>query len=208
MTQSNADRLKVLEQLESGELDFDQALSELKGAAQADGTSSSPGAISPSPGGTSSSPSATSSSAGETPSSSTATRIWGRWWLLPFYLGVLALGLGIVVANLGSWWWLLAVPLLLSGALLTILALASRRSPWLHVRVTNPARAWPKTIGISLPVPTRFAAWAVRAIGPFIPNLDEQAIAEMLILGGMMDEPLHVEIDDGDSGERIEIFLG
>ncbi len=206
MTQSDDERLKVLEQLESGELDFDQAMSELMGAAQA----SSAGGISSSPGGTSSSPGATSSSSGAT-SSSPATRRWGHWWLLPFYFGVVAIGGGIVLANQGGGWWLLAVPLLLGGAMLTILALASTRSPWLHVRVTNPARAWPKTIGISLPVPMRFAAWAVRTIGPFIPNLDEQAIAEMLMafeLGRMMDEPLHVEIDDGESGEHVEIFLG
>lgn len=182
MTQSEAERLKVLERLESGELNFDQALSELNGVPPA-----------------------------EDASSPAATRRWRYSWLLPFYFGVLAMGLGIVVAYQGGWWWLLGAPLLLSGAVLTILALASRRSPWLHVRIHNPSRTWPKTIGISIPVPVRFAAWSVRTIGPFIPNLDEQAMAEMLLafeLGRRIDEPLHVEIDDSDSGQRVEIYLG
>ena len=185
MTQSDAERLRVLEQLESGELDFNQALSELQEASQA----------SPMGGA----------------SSTVETRRFRYWWLLPFYFGVLAMGLGIVVAHQGSWSWLLAAPLLLGGVVLTLLALVSTRSPWLHIRIYNPSRAWPKTIGISIPVPMRFAAWAVRTIGPFIPNLDEQTIAEMLMTfesGRMMDEPLHVEIDDSDSGERVEIYLG
>jgi len=187
MTQSEAERLRVLEQLESGELDFAQAMTELQAAPRA------------------------SSAAEDGASSTTTTRRWRYWWLLPFYFGVLALGIGILVAFQGGWWWLLAVPLLLGGALLTILALASTRSPWLHVRVTNPSRTWPKTIGISIPVPMRFAAWSVRTLGPLIPNLDEQAMAEMLMafeLGRMMDEPLHVKIDETHSGEQVEIFLG
>ena len=182
MMQGDAERLKVLEQLESGDLNFDQALSELGR---------------PSP-------------AGPADGASPTERIrrYRYWWLLPFYFGVLAMGVGIVVAVQGGWW---SAPLLLGGAPLTILALVSTRAPWLHIRITNPSRVWPKTIGISIPLPTRFAAWSVRTIGPFIPNLDEQAIAEMLLafeLGRMMDQPLHVEIDDGESGERVEIFLG
>jgi len=185
MTQSDAERLKVLEQLESGDLNFDQALIELQGpssARPADGASST-----------------------------ADTRRWRHRWLLPFYFGVLATGLGIAAAYQGEWWWLLAAPLLLGGVVLTVLALASTRSPWLHVRITNPSRNWPKTVGISIPVPVRFAAWSVRTIGPLIPNLNEQAIAEMLMaleLGRMMEEPLHVEFDNCDSGERVEIYLG
>ncbi|GMR10008.1 MAG: hypothetical protein BMS9Abin28_0829 [Anaerolineae bacterium] len=185
MTQSDAERLKVLEQLESGDLNFDQALNELQRPSSARPTDGA--------------------------SSTAESRRWRYWWLLPLYFGVLAMGLGIVAAYQGGWGWLLAAPLLMGGAVSTIVALASTRSPWLHVRITNPSRSWPKTIGISIPVPMRFAAWSVRTIGPLIPNLDEHAIAEMLMafeLGRMMDEPLHVEIDDSDSGNRVEIYLG
>ena len=115
MTQSDAERLKVLEQLESGELDFDQALGELIGAAT-EGTSEAPSKAAP------------------------TRKRWHLWWLLPFYFGVVAIGGGIVLANQGGGWWLLAAPLLLGGAVLTLLALASTRSPWLHVRIHNPER--------------------------------------------------------------------
>jgi len=130
MTQSDAERLKVLEQLESGELDFDQALGELIGAATSDEVSEAPPAR-------------------------------RRSWLLPFYFGVVAIGGGIVLANQGGGWWLLAAPLLLGGAVLTLLALASTRSPWLHVRIHNPERNWPRTIGFSIPIPFRFHCFPV-----------------------------------------------
>ena len=186
MTHDDAERLKVLEQLESGELNFDQALGELIGAAK-EGSSE------------------------EAPAARPETRRWNIWWLLPFYFGVVAIGGGIVIALQGGLWWLLAAPLLLGGAMLTVLALASTRSPWLHVRIHNPERNWPRTIGISIPVPFRFAAWVIRAFGPFIPNLDEQAVADLLMafeLGRMIDEPLNMEFNDPNSATRVEVFLG
>lgn len=184
MTLDDSDRLKVLEELESGDLDFSQALSALQGAAGVDGE--------------------------QAPSPST-TRRWHLWWLIPFYFGSVSAALGIVFAFQGGWWWLLAAPLILIGILLAVLALASTRSPWLHVRVYNPERAWPKTIGISVPVPFRFAAWVIRTFGVFIPDLDEHAVAELLLafeLGRMADQPLNMELNDPDSATRVEIYLG
>ena len=186
MTQSDAERLKVLEQLESGELDFYQALGELIGAAT-EGTSEAPSKAAP------------------------TRKRWHLWWLLPFYFGVVAIGGGIVLANQGGGWWLLAAPLLFGGAALTLLALASTRSPWLHVRIHNPERNWPRTIGFSIPIPFRFAAWAMRSFGTLIPNVDEQAVDELLMafeLGRMVDEPLNMELNDPNSATRVEIFLG
>ena len=183
MTHSDAERLKVLEQLESGELNFDQALGELIGAA-------------------------TSEAASE---ASPTRKRWRLWWLLPFYFGVVAIGGGIVLAIQGGGWWLLAAPLLLGGAVLTLLALASTRSPWLHVRIHNPERNWPRTIGFSIPIPFRFAAWALRSFGTLIPNVDEQAVAELLMafeLGRMIDEPLNMELNDPNSATQGEIILG
>lgn len=183
MMQSDAERSKILEQLDSGELDFDQALSELIGAAE-DG------------------------STGEATAAPPMTR---RSWLLPFYFGIVATAAGIVLAFQGGWWWLLAAPLLVGGVALTILALASRRSPWLHVRIHNSERSWPQTIGISTPIPFRFAAWAIRTFGALIPSLDEQAVSELLKafeLGRMVDQPLNMELNDPDSVTRVEIFLG
>ncbi len=184
MTQDEEDRLKVLEQLESGDLDFSQALSALQGAAQ--------------------------TSEEEIPKAA-PTRRWHLWWLIPFYFGAVSAALGIVLAFQGGWWWLLAAPLILIGFALAILALASTRSPWLHVRIHNPERVWPRTIGISIPVPFRFAAWVIRTFGMFIPNLDEQAVAELLMafeLGRMVDQPLNMEINDPDSATKVEIYLG
>jgi len=51
----------------------------------------------------------------------------------------------------------------------------------------------------------------IRAFGPFIPNLDEQAVADLLMafeLGRMIDEPLNMEFNDPNSATRVEVFLG
>ena len=73
MMQSDAERLKVLEQLEAGEVDFDQALSELSGVSKE-------------------APSDSSTAAAPT------KRRWHLWWLIPFYFGVVTTGAGVVLA--------------------------------------------------------------------------------------------------------------
>jgi hypothetical protein len=41
-----------------------------------------------------------------------------------------------------------------------------------------------------------------------IPQLEATAIDELLMALGSEGAPLHVEVDAGPSGERIEVFIG
>jgi hypothetical protein len=133
---------------------------------------------------------------------------WRNWWLIPFTAGVIGSAFGIWLAQQGGWWWLLAGPSLLVGILITLLSLASIRSPWVHVRIKNPDRSWPHTFGISLPIPTQLAAWILRTFGPMIPQLEATAIDELLMALSSEGTPLHMEVDAGPGGERIEVFIG
>ncbi len=143
---------------------------------------------------------------------------WRNWWLIPLTVGLVLSGTGIWLAQYGGWWWLAAAPALLAGAPVTLLSLASANSPWVHIRIRDfergsqkAAAGWPKTFGISLPIPVRPAAWLLRTFGPMIPQLDRTAIDELLLaLEGSRAEgaPLHVEVDAGPDGERIEVYIG
>jgi hypothetical protein len=92
-----------------------------------------------------------------------------------------------------------------------MLSLASTQSPWVHVRIHERHGRWPKTFGISLPIPARPAAWILRRLGSRIPQLRDTAVDELLLAldrGRYEGTPLHVEVDEGPNGERIEVYIG
>lgn len=177
------ENLRILEQLEAGELSFDEALGEL-GRERARAGTSGPRAEAP---------------------------MWRHWWLIPFYGGMLAVGLGIVLAYQGGFWWLLAGPTLLLGSIVAALSVASIRAPWIHVRIRNRHSRWPHTFGFSLPIPTGFAAWGIGKFGRRLPPLERMAVEDALQAlkrKDASDAPLHLQVDEGPAGEKIEIYLG
>jgi hypothetical protein len=146
------------------------------------------------------------------------TRKWRRWWWIP-----LTIGIGITVVSgllmfsayqsggFGFWFACLWFPLLF-GIVIISLAAASRTARWLHVRVQQEAGEWPKTIAISLPIPIRFTAWVLRIAKPYIHNHDiERANLDELILAlekTSPDQPFYVKVDESDSGEKVEVYIG
>ena len=129
------------------------------------------------------------------------------WWLIPLAAGMAFLGAGGTLGSLGGWWWLLAVPLLLVGTLLTVLASASSTSPWVLVRVRNtdsrPLHLW-------IPIPVRAAAWMVKIARPWAHGLDRTSIDELLLtpeaeLGS--DRDLVIDVADVAGGEHVPVNL-
>lgn len=99
------DRMRVLQELEAGEIGVADAVRRLEEA--------SPGAGRPSLEG---------------------PRAEG-WWLIPFGTGLGLSASGGWLASQGGWWWLLAAPLLLIGIPVLIVGVLSTETPWLQVRV-------------------------------------------------------------------------
>lgn len=140
---------------------------------------------------------------------------WRRWWWIP-----LSVGIGITVVSgllmfvvyqsggFGFWFACLWFPLLL-GVILMSLAAASRRAHWLHVRVHQAEGEHPRTIKISLPVPLRFVAWVMRTFKHRIPGMDRAGMDEAVLALGKItsDEPFYIKVDEGDSGEKVEVFI-
>jgi hypothetical protein len=136
---------------------------------------------------------------------------WHAWWLIPFSIGIGITVAGAGVSTLGGWWWLCAGPLLLLGILLFTMAAAARESPWVHVRVNTGQDSWPRRIAISVPLPIRFTAWVLRVLTPKIKGLDATGIDELLVAldeGLLNGTPIFVEVDEGEGGEKIQVYLG
>lgn len=142
---------------------------------------------------------------------------WQRWWTIPLWIGI-----GITSASAwllyqglqASWatFWLACIwlPLLL-GVAVIVMAWLSRSARWLHVRVHQKPGEWPKRISISFPIPIRTAAWFLRRFGHLIPGMDATGLDEVILAladSTNLETPLYIEVDEGELGERVEVFIG
>jgi len=177
------DAMEILQQVENGELDAATAASMLEDAQ----------------------PEPVDERASEIPGR------WSGWWLIPFAITLVVIAAGIGLGQVGGWWWLLAAPLLVIGGLVLTLLLASLGSPWVHIRVHTGQDSWPRRIAISLPLPLRVTAWGLRTFGVHIPGLEHTSLDELLLAleeGLTSGEPIQIDVDEGESGERVQVFLG
>ncbi|MBS1250947.1 MAG: hypothetical protein MAG431_02546 [Chloroflexi bacterium] len=142
-------------------------------------------------------------------------RKWKRWWMIPLLIGagvtVLSGFLMFSAWSSGAGFWFICswVPFLLGTAVLA-LAWGSRTSPWLHLRVQQKPGQKPESIALSFPLPLRFAAWLLRTFGRFIPHMDATDLDEAIIAlheSATEDTPLSINVDEGEGGERVEIFI-
>ena len=134
------------------------------------------------------------------------------WWLILLASGLGVVALGGWLGTVGGWWWLCAAPSLVLGLVILAFSLATSRSPWLHLDVDTGQDSWPRKIRLSLPVPIKLTAWALRNWGTRWDALDETAVDELIMAleGNVSPEhPLSIEVhEDKKSGERVQIFLG
>lgn len=143
---------------------------------------------------------------------------WRRWWTIPLWIGA-----GIVILGaLAMYWavksagavnlWLLcaSVPFTI-GVLLLALAWQSRHSPWLHLRVQQPPGETPQRIALSFPIPVGVTVWFLRTFGNRIPGLQDQPLDEIIQAVSETtrpDNPLYIQVDEGEHGNKVEIFIG
>lgn len=170
------DTLSILEAIEAGDLDVEQAIQAIEsGEAQR--------AATPRP----------------EPATPTA------WFVLLAGALALTAG-GGYLASIGGWWWLLAVPLLLVGGVLLIVALASYQSPWLRVHIRSAETRWPINLTLPLPLglAARLVRLAAPFV-PHASwrGVDEALLAmEDELTPG---HTLVVDVSEGVDGERVDI---
>jgi len=136
---------------------------------------------------------------------------WRAWWLIPFSLGIAGTAAGLGLSQLGGWWWVCAGPLLVSSLFVVIISATTSQSPWVHVRIRTGADDGFRKINLHLPLPLRLTAWGLRIFGGNIPGLDDTAVDELIMsLEGDItrETPIHIEVHDGEDGEHVEVFMG
>jgi len=140
-----------------------------------------------------------------------------RLWQIPLWIGVLITILSaywmyvlVSTANYGFWLYFAWLPLLL-GIMMIALFASSRTSRWLYVNVEQAEGEGPRNITLGFPIPLGLASWFLHNFGNNIEglrqaNIDE--IVEIFSKGISNKEPLIVNVDEGEHGERVQVYIG
>jgi len=135
-------------------------------------------------------------------------------WQVVLWTGiVLAAGGGLVVAAVYAWgialgWLICGGPLLLLGLATVALGWWLRRARWFALRVRERGG---RGIAFALPLPLTPIAWLLRIVGPFVPQLRDTGVDEVIM--ALREElragrPLVVEVDEGEGGEQVQVYFG
>jgi hypothetical protein len=141
---------------------------------------------------------------------------WRNFWWIPMWVGMGILIIGAILmyaawnaSGFGFGFACTWVPFLL-GVAVVALAWSSRTARWLHVRVHQKPGQKPEKIAISLPIPLRLTAWFLRMFGDRIPNMQGTSLDEVILAldATSPDAPFYVEVNEGEDGERVEVYIG
>ncbi len=140
-----------------------------------------------------------------------------RLWQVPLWIGVAvvllsAWGMYALLQGPGMnfWFFCLILPLLL-GVLLMAAAARTRRARWVFVDVHQKPGEKPSRIFLGFPLPLGLIAWFFRTFGHKIEELKETHVDEVIQVletGFTGDEPLVVNVDEGEDGERVKVYIG
>jgi hypothetical protein len=141
-----------------------------------------------------------------------------RLAVIPLWIGILvtvvsAWGMFAIQQNAGYnfWFFSLTVPLLL-GIFLITLGAGSRTSRWIYLNVDRSQRNdWPRNITLAFPLPLGLAGWFLQNFGSYIgglkhTNVDE--VVQAISMAKSIKEPLIINVDDAEDGERVQVFIG
>jgi uncharacterized membrane protein HdeD (DUF308 family) len=197
-------RLKVLKMVETGQIDVQEATMLLAALEEAEAPDR---------------PEASSETLAQAtgPAQESGQRRENRWaslWIYPLMAGgvVLILGslvIGLVYATGAALGWLVCGWLpMLSGLMIVFLALWSRQASWMHLRISEGGR---RKMALSFPLPLTLVAWAVRIAEPFIPQLQKTGVDDLIVAlraSGSRGEPIFIDVQDDEEGERVELYIG
>ena len=148
--------------------------------------------------------------ASEAETRSTGPPAWTHGvWIYPLAGGIVLVGLAgmatALLVSVGTYGWLACtLPLMALGGLVAVLAWWSQRARWVHVRVRNQGTR----VRFSLPVPLRPVAWLAHLARPWVPQVRDIPVDEMILALGDMedDEVLGVEVND--EREEVQVYFG
>ncbi len=206
------ERQQILKMVEDGKISADEAMKLMKAL---DESSAEVEIIEAAPA-SSSKPEADSTKPSASEFEEVARRA-RRLWQIPLWIGVLITVLSsywmyalINTSNYGFWFYFAWLPLIL-GILMIALFASSATSRWLYVNVQQSEGEWPRNITLGFPLPLGLASWFLRNFGIYINGLRETNIDEIIEIfskGVSSKEPLVVNVDEGNHGERVQVYIG
>jgi hypothetical protein len=137
-----------------------------------------------------------------------------HWWQVPFWIGLAllvagaftlagALSSGAICLVL-----LCGLPLLLIGIAAVIVAWFARQGPWVHIRVKHDR---PGERNFNLSVPLDLGVMAVRVTEPFVPQMKQTGVDDVILSmkdNVKKDQPLIIDVHDDDDGEHVQVIVG
>ena len=139
-----------------------------------------------------------------------------RFAMVPLGIGVLFTILAsywlyalVQNANYGFWFACAWFPFLL-GILLVALSAGGMNARWLYVNVDQAPGQRPQHITLGFPIPLGLLRWLLRNFGHYVRGMDRQHVDDILRLLATTDayDPLIVNVDEGDHGERVQVYIG
>jgi hypothetical protein len=109
-----------------------------------------------------------------------------------------------------SFWFACAWLPFLFGIALMVLSWGGRSVRWLHIRIQQRAGEWPQKIEFSIPLPLLLMAWVVRIFGGRLNDVKGKGIEEMILAlkKTSPEAPYYLDVDEGEDGDRVEVFIG
>jgi len=140
-----------------------------------------------------------------------------KFAMLPLWIGVVFTVLSaywmyalVRDANYGFWFFCAWFPLLL-GLLLVALSSGGLNARWLYLNVDQKSGEWPQHITLGFPLPLGLVGWVLRNFGHYMRGMDRanvEGILQALSTMDDLDEPLIVNVDEGDHGEQVQVYIG
>jgi hypothetical protein len=140
-----------------------------------------------------------------------------RFAMIPLWIGVaftvLFAGLmysAIQNSGFGFWFYCLTFPFLF-GVLLIAISAGGMNSRWLFVDVHQKPGEKPGRITLGFPAPLGLAAWFMQTFGQHMHGMARDkvnGIVEMIKATGASKEPLIVNAQDDEDGERVMVYIG
>ncbi len=142
------------------------------------------------------------------PAADRPRKVGSPYWIFLFLFGLgwTLAGAALTLWALGTGWMLLTVPFLLVGLVILSLGAASRDASWLSIRITDAAGR--RKVALNFPLPLPVLAWGVQIARPFVPQLRDTAVDELILSlqeSGVPGELLLVDVIDDESGERVQV---
>ena len=140
-----------------------------------------------------------------------------RFTMIPLWIGVGFTVLSsywlfslVQTSNYGFWFACALFPLAF-GILLLVLSAGGLSSRWLYVDVQQEPGEWPQHITLAFPLPFGLARWVLKNFGHTIRGMtpmNVEAALAMLHATDTVNEPLLVNVDEGEGGERVQVYIG